>query len=107
MLGREIKPGMMLARFGLIIEVDHSNDDKFWEGPHIWFIPIEDPYHGRCGTSIKLDDEYDELFPIGSEGYKLELTRMMVELQECIEDKVQDIAVIEERMSDEQSTRLH
>ena len=95
MLGKDLTPGDLTERRGLIVSVRYDSDDRFWEGPHVWFICRQDSYHGRVGTALDLDEDYEILHERDSEGYKQILAQMREELIESIRHKKADINQVE------------
>ena len=92
MLGKELRPGH-LTTFGLVLKVAHEGDvpDGIYDGPHILWMEVNDPYYGAVSSTLQLEDEYDILYEEGTPQYREAVKKMIDQRAECIEYAQRDI----------------
>lgn len=90
----DLKPGMFVERYGLILTVV-QNPDEFWtDSGHIEFIDSNDAYHGRCSAGIPVDQEFSIRYEEGTEPYSTAVHDMIQERLQSVTDARTDVATM-------------
>lgn len=90
----ELKPGMFVEVYGLILEVVLQPDKFYTDSGHINFISLDDAYTGKCSCGIGENYKFKIRFEKGSDEYKKALWMLIRERQVSINDAQIDVRSI-------------
>jgi len=94
--GKDINPGDVTLRHGLILEIDRTGTDMFWEEKaSVTFISIHDAYYGKCSSGF--DDEFEYEVMTGEERSDF-LKHAELQIRENIGHLQEDILSIKQYM---------
>lgn len=93
MLGKDLRPGHIVSA-GLVVKVDHSGADIFWNKPNFTCINVEDPYFGQCTGELQLDKDYEIIHEEGTPEYREALKKASDLLLDAAHDRLKDMRTV-------------